>query len=600
MTLRLERMGVGKKAALALFGLIVIATPILLGQSEAAQRVMLAAVDAAPLPFRTAVHAMLAEEQTQSTALIAELQPATEMQSDAKPIAFDVVSIRPVDPDPNLRKRRSGFQFTDDGFVSTNQSLLMTLLRQYRTELQLGPNGIVGGPDWVRTIQWDIRAKVADSDISEWSKLSNDSSAAAKERRNATLQAMLADRFKLKTHLETREGTIYALVVAKGGPKLKPSTPGGSTGFEMGQGHMNFKHATIGGVVALFAQELGNPVVDKSGLTGDYDFTLDWASDQKAATPGGQASATSEPSGPSIFTAVQEQLGLKLEARKGSIETLVIDSAEKPSVDGAEVEDASIKPVALVQEKSATKSDTRSSTGAANKAAFEVASVRPVKSDCSFTTYGGPPGRYTALCTTLWGLIYNAYDVRSFNDYPTGLPTWADKDRFDVDAKANDDTVAAIRKLSNQEQEQLTRDMLQSLLADRFQLRVHYESKVQPIYELVLAKGGSKLKPLPADQKPGWGKFDRGEFILRGKSIAEFANGLSFSNLVGRTVVDKTGLIGNYDIDLKWTPDDQQGTPDAGPTFFTALEEQLGLKLEAAKGPVDTLVIDHVEKPSEN
>jgi uncharacterized protein (TIGR03435 family) len=197
-------------------------------------------------------------------------------------------------------------------------------------------------------------------------------------------------------------------------------------------------------------------------------------------------------------------------------------------------------------------------------------------------------------------LIYNAYDVRSFNDYPTGLPTWADKDRFDVDAKANDDTVAAIRKLSNQEQEQLTRDMLQSLLADRFQLRVHYESKVQPIYELVLAKGGSKLKPLPADQKPGWGKFDRGEFILRGKSIAEFANGLSFSNLVGRTVVDKTGLIGNYDIDLKWTPDDQQGTPDAGPTFFTALEEQLGLKLEAAKGPVDTLVIDHVEKPSEN
>jgi hypothetical protein len=235
MTLRLERMSMGKKVTLALFGLIVIATPILFGQSEAAQKVMAVAMQSAPAPVRAAVHAMIAEEQTTSTALIAELQPTTEIQSDAKPFAFDVVSIRPVDPDPNLRKRRSGFQFTDDGFVSTNQSLLMTLLRQYRTELQLGPNGIVGGPDWVRTIQWDIRAKVADSDISEWSKLSNDSSAAAKERRNATLQAMLADRFKLKTHLETREGTIYALVVAKGGPKLKPSTPGGSTGFEMGQ-----------------------------------------------------------------------------------------------------------------------------------------------------------------------------------------------------------------------------------------------------------------------------------------------------------------------------------------------------------------------------
>jgi uncharacterized protein (TIGR03435 family) len=234
------------------------------------------------------------------------------------------------------------------------------------------------------------------------------------------------------------------------------------------------------------------------------------------------------------------------------------------------------------------------------RAAFEVASVRPAKSDCSFTTYGGPPGRYIALCTTLWGLIYNAYDVRSVHDYPPGLPAWADKDRFDVDAKANDDTVAAIKKLSNKEQEQLTRDMLQSLLADRFQLCVHYESKVRPIYELVLAKGGSKLKPLPAGQKPGWGKFDRGEFMLRNKSIAEFANGLSFSNVVGRTVVDKTGLTGNYDFDLKWTPDDQQGTPDAGPTLFTALGEQLGLKLESTKAPVDVVVIDHVERPSEN
>jgi len=99
----------------------------------------------------------------------------------------------------------------------------MTLLRQYPTELQLGYNSVIGGPDWVRTVRWDIRAKVADSDIAEWSKLSNDSSAAAKERRSATVQAMLADRFKLKTHFETSEGTVYALVVAKGGPKLKPS-----------------------------------------------------------------------------------------------------------------------------------------------------------------------------------------------------------------------------------------------------------------------------------------------------------------------------------------------------------------------------------------
>jgi uncharacterized protein (TIGR03435 family) len=91
-----------------------------------------------------------------------------------------------------------------------------------------------------------------------------------------------------------------------------------------------------------------------------------------------------------------------------------------------------------------------------------------------------------------------------------------------------------------------------------------------------------------------------GEMILHGMSIADLARSLSMSNEAGRAVVDKTGLTGNYEIDLKWTPDDQQGTPDAGSTLFTALEEQLGLKLEPAKGPVDTLVIDHVEKPSEN
>ena len=75
---------------------------------------------------------------------------------------------------------------------------------------------------------------------------------------------------------------------------------------------------------------------------------------------------------------------------------------------------------------------------------------------------------------------------------------------------------------------------------------------------------------------------------------------MCLSDVLSRRIVDKTGLTGNYDIDLKWTPDDQQGTSDAGPTLFTALAEQLGLKLDATKGPVDTLVVDHVERPTEN
>jgi uncharacterized protein (TIGR03435 family) len=201
---------------------------------------------------------------------------------------------------------------------------------------------------------------------------------------------------------------------------------------------------------------------------------------------------------------------------------------------------------------------------------------------------------------TAWGLIYNAYEVRSIWDRPPGLPAWTENDRFDVEAKADDEATAAMEKLSTKEHEHLERVMLQSLLADRFQLRVHYESKSQPVYELVLAKNGPKIKPLPADQKPGWAKATPGEFIANGKSIADFAHFLSISNLAGRTVVDKTGLMGNYDFDLKWTPDNQQGTSDAGPTLFTALEEQLGLKVVPAKGPVQTLVVDHVERPTPN
>jgi uncharacterized protein (TIGR03435 family) len=140
--------------------------------------------------------------------------------------------------------------------------------------------------------------------------------------------------------------------------------------------------------------------------------------------------------------------------------------------------------------------------------------------------------------------------------------------------------------------------MLQSLLADRFKLRLHYETREQPIYELVVAKGGLKLKPLPPDQRPGGGRFVRGEIALNGRSVATLAHFLT--QFAGRSVVDKTSLAGNYDIDLKWTPDDQQGTPDAGPTLFTALQEQLGLKLISAKGPVQVLVVDHAERPSEN
>lgn len=211
---------------------------------------------------------------------------------------------------------------------------------------------------------------------------------------------------------------------------------------------------------------------------------------------------------------------------------------------------------------------------------------------------GTPPGRFSARCITVWGLIYNAYEVQSLHEEPPGLPGWADSAVFDIEAKVGDDSIAMGKNLSPKEREELNNQMLQALLADRFKLRVHYESRIQSVDQLVVTKGGSKLKQWPAEQKPRGVSWSGNQIKVQGAGMDRLV--FCLSDVLGRTVVDKTGLAGNFDIQLKWTPDDQQGKPDAGPTLVTALEEQLGLKLQAAKGPVNALVVDHVEKPSEN
>jgi len=230
--------------------------------------------------------------------------------------------------------------------------------------------------------------------------------------------------------------------------------------------------------------------------------------------------------------------------------------------------------------------------------AYEIVSVKPSPPGCQGMSISMPPGRYSARCITVWGLIFNAYKVRSLHDHPPGLPGWGDSAQFDIDAKMSDESVAAGKNLSSKERDELNNQMLQALLADRFKLRVHYESKIQSVDQLIIAKSGPKLKQWPADQKPRGISWGDNRIRIQGAGMDNLA--FILSDALGRTVVDKTGLTGSYDIDLKWTPDDQQGKPDAGPTLVTALQEQLGLKLDSAKGPVDTLVIDNVEKPSEN
>lgn len=196
----------------------------------------------------------------------------------------------------------------------------------------------------------------------------------------------------------------------------------------------------------------------------------------------------------------------------------------------------------------------------------------------------------------MW-LVRSAFNIIS-DDQISGLPGWVDADHFDIQAKMSEQDTAAWKNLSMKEKTEQQRLLIQALLAERCQLKFHRESKELPVYDLVIAKGGLKMpeaKPNPGSRTyMGTGKFE---------ALSVTIDSLVFTlgNEVGRVVVDKTGLgEKKFDINLKWTPDEQSGSADAGPSIFAALEEQLGLKLVAARGPVEVVVVDQMEKPSPN
>ena len=238
------------------------------------------------------------------------------------------------------------------------------------------------------------------------------------------------------------------------------------------------------------------------------------------------------------------------------------------------------------------------------KPEFEVASVKPSSStDPVFGIRIEPGGdRFSITNATLEMLIGFAY--RLPNPQISGGPKWVDSESFTIEAKVDS---AARLSPGNAGFGQVML-MTQTLLADRFKLSMHKEARSEAVYELSVAKGGARLKKAKADDKPSR-RIGRG--LLAGTMPIPLM-AISLSQSLDRPVVDKTGLAGNYSFTLTYTPEVGQGarfapaTPDGQPTdtglpsVFTALREQLGLELKSAKAPVEVLVIDHVEKPSEN
>ena len=270
------------------------------------------------------------------------------------------------------------------------------------------------------------------------------------------------------------------------------------------------------------------------------------------------------------------------------------------------------------------RAQTRPATAAPK---FEVVSIKPSHEGGGlFRVALQPSGRFMANNVTVRFLLEQAYEVKDAQI--SGAPGWIESEHFDIEAKPDDAFLE--QKLSRDERGRQISLMMQSLLADRFKLALHHETKQLPVYALVVAKGGSKLKEAPpappeADGTgpgPPDGRLRRGGVQMRRGELIASAIPLDrledvLSHITGRPVVNRTGLQGLYDFTLNWTPGEGEGpmmggaagppAPDAppppdanGPTIFTALQEQLGLKLESQKAPMDTVVIDHVERPSEN
>ena len=308
------------------------------------------------IPQKRTVSMLFSAAVVLSSAILAHAQadskvkPASPAATDASPDLprYDVATIKPTSASDGRRM----FLFTPDGISLTGVPIQMLLTEAFHVE----DDHIIGAPGWVKSNRYDVQAKVSPEDAAKLDKLKFD-------ERRSMLVPLLVERFNLKYHHETREMTSYALVVAKGGPKMKasevqppppdakPPDANAKSGDPsaprpqqrrmmrlMGRGHLEAEGSDTQMLARVLSQQLGRTVIDKTGLTGNYDYTLQWTPDDAPPPmPGGaeggppHSESGSDAVGPSLFTALQEQLGLKLESTKGMADVIVIDHIDLPS-----------------------------------------------------------------------------------------------------------------------------------------------------------------------------------------------------------------------------------------------------------------------------
>jgi uncharacterized protein (TIGR03435 family) len=232
--------------------------------------------------------------------------------------------------------------------------------------------------------------------------------------------------------------------------------------------------------------------------------------------------------------------------------------------------------------------------------AFEVASVKLRQPGSLVTMMGGAPSgsRLTLEAMSLSDLVSWAYDVKPWQ--VTGGPPWAgiQKDRTTLDGAANRFDIVARAEGEAPRSLGEFRQMMQTLLTDRFHLTFHRESRETPVYALVIDKNGPKFHEAAPDATGILRMNGRGRMSGSGATIPQLVSWFSNANGVDRPVIDQTRLTGRYDFTLEWSNTLAGQADSTAPSIFTAFQEQLGLKLDSTKAPVDVLVIDHVELPT--
>ncbi len=561
----------GKKLLLAAMGIAAVTAPIAMGLAH-------------PAPVRIRPQAQGAD------ALVPEYQ---------------VLSLKPNKSGNTIDKL---ILFRPNRFTATNFTLRGLICVAYGVQ----DSQISGGPDWLSSEKYDIEANV-DGSVAE--AVSN----FTVEPQRIMLQHLLSDQFKLSLHHETRDLPVYELVVAKDGPKLSEANPGGTSRtsdknpdrkgrtsrlFFSGT-RLTGEAVSPAALVGPLSLLLGRPVLDKTGLKGEYDFTLDWLAPLrvpesapfllKAVPEHAEALAKVHAiEAASILMAVSDQLGLELTPEIGPVETLVIDHAEE--IMGERSSQTQPRDQGRAESVAASMPPAR---------VYKAVSIKPHRSATSLApTWNFPADGFAATHVTLQSLIQWAYGVEGFQI--SGAPDWLNTDRYDVEAKVDSSVANELRNLSEEQRRAKQQPMLLELLADGFKLDVHRETRELPVYDLVITDNGTKLQQAPAGESPRM-RFGSGLIAGQSAPIGLAENGRPslvrmLSLELQRPVLDKTGLKGTYDFSLRWTSAASQSV-EHGPSILAAVQEQLGLKLLPSNeqtAPVQVLVVDHAERVTSN